>query len=116
VSRHAKVSTAPMAIASDGAVLVNAAQLTTSGAIAAIVEVAQSTGLDVFVAVVVPERLRVRVLRDVDDAATDIVGRLGAKLTAVAASSASGRAAARERRGHRGRRAGGLRHPQRRPA
>ena len=102
MTRHAKMNMTPMAVASDGGVLVNVAQLTTSGALAAIVAVAERTGLDVFVGIVVPERLRSRVLRDLDDAAADIVGRLGPKLTSpVVEASASGHAAAREHRGRR---------------
>ncbi len=69
-----------MAVASDGTILVNAAQLTMSGTLASVVEVARESGLEMFVGVVVPERLLPRVLRDVDDAAADIVGRLGPAL------------------------------------
>jgi hypothetical protein len=100
--RPPRVSMAPMAVASDGALAVNAAQLTTSGSLAAIVELAERTGLDVFVGIVVPSRLRGRVLDDVDDALADVVGRLGPKITSpVVEASASGHAVAR---GHRGRR------------
>jgi len=78
--RPPRVSTAPMAVASDGGVLVNAAQLTTSDSLAAIVKVAERTGLGVFVGILVPARLQRGVLRDVDDALADVVGRLGPKL------------------------------------
>jgi hypothetical protein len=69
-----------MALASDGSILVNAAQLTTKDDLAAVVECARASGLPVFVGVIVPDRLRKEVLRDLDDAAADIVGRLGARL------------------------------------
>jgi len=114
--RRAMASTAPIAVASDGGVLVNASQLGTETNLEAVVGYARASGLEVFVGVVVPARHRRWFLLGVDDAAADIVGRLGPKLTGAAASSASGRAAAGERRGHLGRRAGGPRHPRRRPA
>jgi group II intron reverse transcriptase/maturase len=110
VSRRPRISMAPMAVASDGALVVNAAQLATSGSLEAIVEMAKRTGLDVFVGVVVPERLRSRVLRDLDDAAADIVGRLGPKLTGDASSSADAPSSAASRRGDRDQHARPRRH------
>jgi hypothetical protein len=103
--RRTKISMAQMAVASDGGVLVNVAQLTTSDSLAAILKLADRTGLDVFVGVVVPGRLRGRVLRDVDDALADVVGRWGPKITSpVGEASASDHAVARGHRGRRGRR------------
>ncbi len=105
MSRRATISMAQMAVASDSGVLVNVAQLTTSDSLAAILKLAERTGLHVFVGVVVPERLRKRVLRDVHDALADVVGRLGPKLTSpVVGASASDHAVARGHRGCRGRR------------
>jgi len=111
VSRRAKMNMAPMAVASDGALVVNTAQLTTSNSLPAIIKAAESTGLDVFIGVVVPERLRSRVLRDLNDAAADIVGRLGPTLTApVVEASASDHAAVVEHRGRQGRHGGRPQH------
>jgi hypothetical protein len=86
--RRAKMNMAPMAVASDGEIVINAAQLTTSGSLAAIVKVAERTGLAVFIGVVVPEGQQRRVLDVVDDALADVVGRLGPKITGASTASA----------------------------
>lgn len=78
--RRPHLSTAPMAIASDGSAVVNAYQFAREDHLEAVVEAARATGLPVFVGVVVPARLVPRVLRDVDDALADVVGRLGPRL------------------------------------
>ncbi len=98
----------PMAVASDGTVIVNAGQLTTSGSLAAIIKLAESTGLAVFVGVIIPAHLRGRVLDVVDDALADVVGRLGPKITGASSSpeSASVPSEADARRGDRDRGAG----------
>jgi hypothetical protein len=105
--RPSKVSTAPMAVASDGALLVNAYQLTATGDdLATVVEAAKKSGLVVFVGIAVPQHLRGRVLRDLDDGLADIVGRLGPRLIAgnESAFSPSSAARASSSRGRRGRR------------
>jgi hypothetical protein len=81
VSRpRARVVQAPMAVASDGGFMVNAVQLTIGNDLDAVVRVARETGLPVFVGLIVPARLRRRILRDIDDAAADVVGRVGSRL------------------------------------
>jgi hypothetical protein len=77
VSSRSKVSTAPMAIASDGAVLVNAVEFVNDLTPEALVRFAKGTGATVFVGIVVPRGLGDRLQRDLRDAAADIVGRLG---------------------------------------
>jgi hypothetical protein len=71
---------APMAVASDGTVIVNAIQLGSKTDLAAVVGYARDTGLEVFIGIVVPTRLRGWVLRNLDDALADVGGRLGPKL------------------------------------
>ena len=74
--RAPNVVTAPLAITSAGEIIVNAYQLTgEKDDLAAAIEVAEATGLDVFVDVIVPARFQPKFLRDGDDAAADIVGR-----------------------------------------
>lgn len=75
-----KVAMAPLGLASDGSIIVNANQLGTATNLDAVIGYARATGLPVFVGVVVPGELRRRVLGDVDDALADVVGRLGPKL------------------------------------
>ncbi len=80
-SRPSKtVCTAPMAVASDGSVLVNAYQLATKDGLAAAIEAARRTALVVFVGVVVPAKFGGKMAKDIDDATADVAGRLGAKL------------------------------------
>ena len=71
---------APMAVASDGALLVNAHALTNKDGLAAAIEIAKKSGLGVFVGVVVPQQMRARLLKNIDDALADVVGRLGSAL------------------------------------
>jgi hypothetical protein len=70
-----------MAVTSFGEIVVNAHQLAVGKNLAAAVDVARKSGLLVFVGVVVPGRLLPRVLRDVDDALADVVGRWGPRLS-----------------------------------
>lgn len=65
---------------SDASIIVNANQLGTATDLDAVVRYARATGLPVFVGVVVPVGLVPGVLRDVDDALADVVGRLGPRL------------------------------------
>ena len=78
--RRTKLSMAPMAIASDGSIVVNAAQLGTKSDLTSVVECAARSGLAVFVGVVVPGRMAEQFLKNVDDSMADIVGRLGPRL------------------------------------
>lgn len=71
----------PVAIASNGAVILNAAYaLDVDDAVEMIEHVGPHAEL--FIGVVVPERDVAEVLRRLDDAAAEIVGVLGPKLTA----------------------------------
>ncbi len=67
----------PMALTSDGTLLLNMAEFQDDLGIDALVHAAKATGLVVFVGVVVPGRFQSRVRRDLDDAARDLAGRLG---------------------------------------
>jgi len=69
-----------MAVTSAGELLVNAHELATTDDLEAAFEVARASGLPMFVGVVVPRKLMRTVLRDVDNSAADIVGRLGVEL------------------------------------
>jgi len=81
MSRPSKrVSIGPMGVASDGGIIVNAHALTNKDGLDAVVEIATKSGLGLFVGVVVPPRVHRRLLRDIDDATADVVGRLGPRL------------------------------------
>jgi hypothetical protein len=88
VSRRpsSKVCMAPMAVASDGSLLISVAEFQADTSIATLVRVAAATGLPIFVGVVVPHRFRARLAKDIDDAAADIAGRIGGTLTSGRAS------------------------------
>jgi hypothetical protein len=73
----ANVSLAPMALASDGSVLLNIAEFQDDLSIVGLARTADASGLTVFVGVAVPPGLRARLLGDIGDAASDIAGRLG---------------------------------------
>ncbi len=73
-----------MPVSSIGEILVNAVGLTTSDSLAAVVEAATAPPLKVLGGVVVPRRLRGRLIENLDNAATDMAGRLGGKLGARA--------------------------------
>jgi hypothetical protein len=75
-----KVSTAPMAVASDGSIVINAAEFSNDLDPEVLAKFAVTTGAAVFVGLVVPPRLIGRLRKDLDDAAADIAGRLGGKL------------------------------------
>lgn len=75
-----RICVAPMAIASDGTVLVNAHQLTTKNGLTNMLKCTENAGLEVFVGLAVPARLRSRLRKDLDDAVADVVGRLGPRL------------------------------------
>jgi hypothetical protein len=69
-----------MAITSDGAILVNAHALTNTDSLDAAIEIVKKSGLVVFVGVVVPQRMHRRLLKDIDNATADVVGRIGPHL------------------------------------
>jgi len=73
----ANVSLAPMALASDGSLLLNIAEFQDDLSIVGLARTADASGLVVFVGVAVPPGLRARLLSDIGDAASDIAGRLG---------------------------------------
>jgi hypothetical protein len=66
-----------MALASDGAVVVNAVEFVNDLTPEALVKFAKGTGATVFVGIVAPRGIGDRLQRDLRDAAADIVGRLG---------------------------------------
>lgn len=78
--RGGKLVDAPMALASDGTLLLNVAHLDGMANVVAAVQRLLDDGHQVFVGVAVPARLRRELLRDVEDAAADVVGRLGPRL------------------------------------
>jgi len=78
--RSKRVCLAPLAVASDGSLLINMAEFQDDVRVEALVSSAKATGLVVFVAVVVPDGFREQVRRDLADAATDMAGRLGPKV------------------------------------
>ncbi len=102
---------APMAVASDGSILVNAAQLVVADDLDA-VRAALATRLPVFGGVAVPPELRARFVREADDGLADVVGRLGPRLSDAGSPSSASRSSAGSDRGRRGSRAG--RHQTRR--
>jgi hypothetical protein len=82
------VSDAPMALASDGKLLVNVTHLKDGDILEAARELLDA-GHTLFVGIAVPARHRKRLARDVDDAAADMVGRLGALISARASFRSS---------------------------
>jgi hypothetical protein len=78
--RAKTVSLAPLAFTSGGDWVINAAEYSNDVRPETLLRVAVATGLPVFIGVIVPVALRARLAKDVDDAAADIAGRLGAKL------------------------------------
>jgi len=80
---------APMALASDGSLLLNIAEFQDETSPDALLRAAQATGLVVFVGVIVPANRRKTLLHYLDDAVAEVAGRIGAKLTAESASASS---------------------------
>jgi len=77
--RRVNVSDAPMAITSGGDVLVNLAHLKNGD----VLEAARrhlDKGHQVFVGVVVPQRHRARLAKDIEDAASELACRTGGRL------------------------------------
>ena len=71
---------APMALTSAGEILMNAVEFENDTSPLGLVRYAETTGLVVFVGVVVPSAQMTKIMRDVDDAAADITGRRGSML------------------------------------
>jgi hypothetical protein len=104
-----------MALTSAGDILINAVEFVNQTSVDAVVKYAKGSGLEVFIGVLVPPKLRKQFTRDIDDAAADVAGRIGGKLTASVAASASVREAVGEDSARRGPHGGHRRHPRSRP-
>lgn len=74
---RSRISTAPLAVASDGAILVNAAEFALVTSFDDVVKNAKASGLPVFVGVVVAARNNV--MKAIEDAAADVAGRVGGR-------------------------------------
>jgi len=115
VSRRSKLNMAPMAVTSDGTLLINAAYALDVEDPVAIVEML-GPGAKLYIGIVVPPPQVREGLERLDDAVAEIAGRTGAKLTAgferasASARSSGDRASttpgrrARQARRRRGRR------------
>jgi len=71
---------APMATTCAGEVLFNVTHLDGMNDLIASIEKLVPPGQQLFVGVVVPIELRARVVKELDDAVVDVVGRVGTKL------------------------------------
>lgn len=71
---------APMGLTSAGEVIINATHLTGTQDVAAVIARLIDKGHEVFIGVVVPSELRRELMRDIDDAGADIVGRIGVRV------------------------------------
>ena len=110
-----KVSMAPLAITSDGTLIINLTQFQNDVRAEALVARAVASGLPVFVGIVVPPAVQRASAKIIDDAAAEVAGRIGAKLTAVVAASASDPEEADEGQARRGRPSARRRRPRSRP-
>jgi hypothetical protein len=72
-----KMSGAPLALASDGTILVNAVEFDVKVNIDLAFEHAKMSGLPVFVGVVVPMAEVSKFTKHIDDSAADLAGHLG---------------------------------------
>lgn len=81
VRRTLKILDQPMAVASDGTLLVNITHVVDDTAdVAAAVQQLQAAGHQVWVGIAVPAGLRRELQRDVDEGLADVVGRLGPRI------------------------------------
>jgi len=78
--RRGTVLDAPMATTCAGEVLFNVTHLDGMNDLIASIEKLVPPGQQLFVGVVVPIELRARVVKELDDAVVDVVGRVGTKL------------------------------------
>ena len=78
-SKSARTSRAPLALASDGTIFVNAITLTADDDLDALVDAAKEHGGKVFIAVAVGEGEVRQALRMLDDAVAEIAARVGSR-------------------------------------
>ena len=78
--RRGTVLDAPMATTCAGEVLFNVTHLDGMNDLIASIKKLVPPGQQLFVGVVVPIELRARVVKELDDAVVDVVGRVGTKL------------------------------------
>ena len=71
---------APMAFGSDGTMLMNVSHVFSTADVREALRVALAEGHEVFVGIAVPAYFADEIRRDLDDAAADIVGRLGIRV------------------------------------
>jgi hypothetical protein len=81
------VSVAPIAVTSSGEVVINAAKLQDEVRPEAVARYAASTGLTVFIGLVVPPEHERAMAKDVRDAAAALAGRVGERLVRAAGSA-----------------------------
>ena len=74
-----KVSMAPLAVTSDGSLIINLTQFQNDASLEALVARAKEIGLPVFVGIVVPSAVQGASVGIVDDAAAEVAGRLGGR-------------------------------------
>ena len=79
-TRRAALIDAPMAIASDGSVLVNLTHLDSSGDVIEDARRLMRDGHQVFIGVALAPGMRRLVMGELEDALADVVGRVGARL------------------------------------
>ena len=106
--RSARVNMAPMAVASDGSVIVNAGYMLDTGDPLEIIEKLGASA-ELYIGIVVPPRHVPEVMRKLDDGVAEIAGMIGPTLTAAAGGSASSPSSAGPRRGGRDRAEGRVR-------
>jgi hypothetical protein len=70
----------PMAIASDGTLIMNVSHVFSTADVREALRVALAEGHEVFVGIAVPAYFSDEIRRDLDDAAAEIVGRLGIRV------------------------------------
>ena len=78
--RAPRIVDAPMAVTSAGGLLVNLAHLVPPGDVLRALQKLVPRGCEVFVGVVVPERERASLAKDIEDAASELACRMGGRL------------------------------------
>ena len=73
---------APLAVASDGTLLINAMGLTTRSDLESLVTVARGSGRIVFIGIALDQCEITDALRQLDEACAEIAARLGGRITA----------------------------------
>ncbi len=75
--RSPRVIEAPLAVATDGSVVINAYWVSAGGtSLDALVQAARKSGEEVFIGIAVPQPWKGRIIADLDELALDTVGRL----------------------------------------